>query len=539
MPEGASFSAVSTDGQEVAIQSWPTAYWPDGSLKWTAHAIPAGNVTSDEYTISVTTDSGSDSSGTASQGGCSVEDNDDAVHVDTGAISATFAKSGNVLIDEITSASGNVIGENGRLVLQSKSSYDGTDIMHFEGNILDVSVQEESGPMRTLVTVRGNHTLQGDTAEGHAPWLPWVVRFYMYADSEAIRIVHSIVYDGDQHSDFITGLGIRFDVPLNDKLYDRHIRIAGQEGGFLSEAVKGITGLRRDPGEEIRDAQIEGRPLPPEEEWDERVTTRLHWIPTWKEYSLDQLSPDGFTMEKRVDSNQGRITIPGGTRSGGLAYLGGATSGGLALGLRNFWEQYPVSLHIRNATEDAGEITLWLYSPRAEPMDLRPYHGLMGQDTYEKQLDALDITYEDYEPGYDTPYGNAKTHELYVFGFDSTPSVEHLADLTRNMHEPAVLVAEPEYMASTYALGDYWYTPPNVTSKAAQTIEEHLRFLVDFYIRQVDDHRWYGFWHYGDFMHTYDQDRHIWRYDVSFPCHGLLYHLCARQLLTWFPRLEV
>ncbi|WP_366926665.1 hypothetical protein, partial [Dickeya dadantii] len=30
------------DGQtDRALQSWPLAYWPDGSLKWSAHALGA------------------------------------------------------------------------------------------------------------------------------------------------------------------------------------------------------------------------------------------------------------------------------------------------------------------------------------------------------------------------------------------------------------------------------------------------------------------------------------------------------------------
>ena len=28
-------------GQRVEVQSWPLAYWPDGSLKWTGHAVTA------------------------------------------------------------------------------------------------------------------------------------------------------------------------------------------------------------------------------------------------------------------------------------------------------------------------------------------------------------------------------------------------------------------------------------------------------------------------------------------------------------------
>src|SRR5690606_22547620 len=30
-----------------------------------------------------------------------------------------------------------------------------------------------------------------------------------------------------------------------------------------------------------------------------------------------------------------------------------------------------------------------------------------------------------------------------------------------------------------------------------------------------EQRRWYGFWDYGDVMHTYDADRHTWRYDVG------------------------
>ncbi len=39
---GTSFTLIAADGKPVPVQSWPLATWPDGSLKWTAHAIPAG-----------------------------------------------------------------------------------------------------------------------------------------------------------------------------------------------------------------------------------------------------------------------------------------------------------------------------------------------------------------------------------------------------------------------------------------------------------------------------------------------------------------
>lgn len=46
-------------------------------------------------------------------------------------------------------------------------------------------------------------------------------------------------------------------------------------------------------------------------------------------------------------------------------------------------------------------------------------------------------------------------------------------------------------------------------------LEDKLDFLFDFYRGQQEQRRWYGFWNYGDVMHTYDSDRHVWRYDVG------------------------
>ena len=36
------------------LQSWVTAYWPDGSLKWTGHALGATTSPADGYTITAT-----------------------------------------------------------------------------------------------------------------------------------------------------------------------------------------------------------------------------------------------------------------------------------------------------------------------------------------------------------------------------------------------------------------------------------------------------------------------------------------------------
>ena len=61
----------------------------------------------------------------------------------------------------------------------------------------------------------------------------FVVRLYFYGGSEQIKMVHSFIYDGDQKKDFIRSLGIRFDVPMREALYNRHIafRVQMEECG--------------------------------------------------------------------------------------------------------------------------------------------------------------------------------------------------------------------------------------------------------------------------------------------------------------------
>lgn len=527
------FNDTSFSIADVPLQSWVNGYWADGSIKWTGHAIPSlgEDEISDEFIVDVVSGSGiggktrraRSATNSTGDGTLTVSQSGGKVEVNTGKITVSFPRSGSSLVESITTSSGQIVGQNGKLVLHSQNSVaedvasrsnSSITYSNFESKIGNVTVSKQ-GDVRALVTVTGTHAPTGET--DHEAWLQFVVRFYLYADSDAIRIVHSFVFDGDASSDFISGLGIRFDVPLEgEELYNRHVRVPGEEGGFLHEAVKGITGLRRDPGEEVRTAQVAGQVLPAEDTWDTRVTTRLHWIPNWNDYKLSQLSPDGFTIAKRTKAGQGWIHIPGGTRSHGLTYLGGATKGGLALGLRDFWKRFPTGVEISNAAGDTGSLTLWLYSPDAAPLDLRPFHDGLGEDTYEEQLDALEITYEDYEPGFNTPYGIARTSEIYLYAFDSTPESSYLATLSNNTNNPPVLLPSASYIHETKALGSYWNLPStSSTGSKSETLESNLDFLIQFYIDQIADRKWYGFLDYGDFMHTYDEDRHIWRYDIG------------------------
>ena len=529
-PEHATFSCSDSDGHPVPLTTRHIGFWPDGSLKWTSHDIPATSVGKPEYFIHVSLDQ--DLANLLDPRPCCqlrTEDTGDHILVDTGKLTACFPRSGQSLITSLKSAGGTIVGKNGRLILLDQERCGDTSEPGPKPEVRDLVCQieemniETSNKNRIVIVMRGRHVpLSDDKATSTLEtdgWLPYTIRFYLYAGSDALKVMHTIVWDGDMHSNFIRGIGLRFDIPFHgEELYNRHVRFAGVDDGVFGEAVKGVTGLWRDPGSSVKVAQLSGRPTPPTEEWSREFVPYFKWVPAWNRYSLNQLTPDGFTLNKKTKTGQSWVKTPSGTRAGGLSYLGSANHGGLAIGMRHFWERYPTSLETCDAAETEGHITLWLYSPSAEPMDLRPYHDGLGEQNYTDQLDALKITYEDWEPDLGSPHGIARTNEIYVFVLSATPSAAEVSQMSNFVRQPPVLVPESRHIYRTAALGNYWKPVTNdgeVRSTESLAIEKNLEFLFQFYVEQISQRRWYGFWDHGDIMHTYDADRHTWRYDIG------------------------
>lgn len=499
-PKDTTFSLQAADGTSVPVQSWPTAYWPDGSLKWTGHAIPAGVGQHPHMQLQP----GVPATPTSS---VRVKTHPDSFQIDTGAMQCVVPRSGQTLIESMTS-NGTLVASNGRLLGRRRDQPDASsDDEAFEG-VTESAELEQDGPVRAVIKLSGHHR----TSSGRK-WLPFTLRLHFYAGGTSTQMTHSFVFDGDEYQDFITSLGVSFDVPMRDALHDRHIRFVGEKGGVWGEAVRGITGLRRDPGEAVRKAQIAGLPTPPLEQWSPRVTDRLHWVPTWSDHSLSQLSANGFSLRKRTKEGCAWVPVDQGHRAEGGGYVGGI-SGGLAFAMRDFWRLHPTQLDIRDAASDTARVTLWMWSPEAQPMDIRFYHDGLGQDTHAKQLDAMDITYEDYEPGFGTPHGVARSTDLTFWALPATPSREDLAAMVQNADRPALLVPRPQDYLNAGVFGSLWSLPDRSTP-AKKQIEDRLDWSVQYYIDQVEQRHWYGFWDYGDVMHTYDRDRHVWRYDVG------------------------
>ncbi len=493
------FRLATADGRALPLQSWPLAYWPDGSLKWTGFATVA-----DAGAVGPLKLEAAPASRQASGPAVRVQAGADAIEVDTGALKCRLPRRGAILVDSLE-VEGRVVARGGRLlaVIQDGPEQDALSApprAQYVSQIEDARV-EQSGPVRAVVRVRGHHRLAG----GERKILPFDVRLYFYADQPQVRLVHTVVYDGDEQKDFIRGLGLAFDVPLREQMHNRHVRLGGEGSGLWAEPVQPATGRASlmHQGRDLYPDQVAGQRLPAREDLSAAGRSLLDDWAVWDAYKLVQSSADGFRIQKRTNARSAWIDAGAGARASGLAFVGDV-SGGLAVAVKDFWQSFPAGLEVHGAASAEAELRVWLWSPDAPAMDMRHY------DT---RAHGLDASYEDVQPGFSSPHGVARTSELTLFPFASVPSKQHTVQAGQIARQTPLLVATPTYLHSVPAFG-VWSLPDRSTAGKAW-VEDQLDAALLFYQKEIEQRRWYGFWDYGDVMHGYDRVRHTWRYDIG------------------------
>lgn len=475
--------ALASKGKPLPAQSWPLAYWPDGSIKFIglATVVPAGDA--GPITLRV--------GGPTAKGDLKVSKTGGSVIVDTGVLKCTIPTSGSNIVDSM-SIGGKEIATKGQLVciLQNGPQAEPDDVPpreRFVSTIKKVEV-EQSGPVRATIKIEGMHKGVRSGRE----WLPFSVRLYFYTGQTAVRVVHTIIFDGDQEKDFVRGLGLQFGVPMREEPRNRTVRFAGEEGGVFSEPLQPGGGNR---------AQENGEPFAGNAVFAANAI--------WDDFRLSQPNPDGFTIRKRTNPKSTWISSWGGGRSAGLAFVGDL-GGGLGVSVKNFWQSYPAALDVTRASSKEAGLTAWLWSPDGPEMDMRHY-DLVAH--------TLAASYEDVQSGMSTAYGVSRTSELTLYPTaGGLPTREVFAAQARQGSELALLSASPEYIHSTGVFG-VWSVVDRSTA-FRKGIEDGLDQVLEFYKEQIDSRRWYGYWHYGDFMHSYSAARHVWHYDWGGTCMG-------------------
>lgn len=496
------FTLIGEDGQNLPLQSWPMAYWPDGSIKWMGFAT-ATDSENDSFRLI----QGQGDPEVPDEASVKVRESDTTYEIDTGPLQVRITKWGGALIRSM-SIDGREIAREGKLIALvengSEDYWSAPQREKYISKVEKVTVEQE-GPVRAVIKVEGVHKAE----QNGGTLLPFVVRLYFYGGNEAVRMVHSFIYDGGDDRDFIRGLGIHFSIPMREQVQNRHVRFSGAENGLWSEPIQPMIGRGgryvADPetGEDVYPDQIAGKRVPDRQEISEQGQNFLADWAVWNDFRLMQPNADGFTIQKKTNSQSAWIPAGAGDRASGLVFVGDV-SGGLGVSLKDFWQSYPSGLEVRNAGSSAADLYVWLWSPDAPVMDMRHY------DTKPHGLESV---YEDVQQGFSDPYGVARTSELTLFPTANVPSKEETVRMAKTGSQPPLLTASPEYLHSVGIFG-YWSLPDRSTP-FKKAIENRLDSYIDYYKKAIEQHKWYGFWDYGDVMHSYDNERHVWRYDLG------------------------
>ncbi|NOU79441.1 hypothetical protein GC101_11190 [Paenibacillus sp. LMG 31459] len=491
-------SLIEVGGGAVPVQSWPTAYWPDGSVKWSAHAASFTGEPSPEYYL--TKSAHTPCLNHTAQ--IAVTDKHDLIEIDTGTIRCQLNKQGNVVIRSIIQGNAQLCSSGSLCCVledeQCNESGQRTRTEHDYVSSVNQVVMEQNGPVRAVARIEGIHKLSAGTRE----WLPFTLRMYFYAGQSSIRVVHTFIFDGDPQADCIKGIGMKLTLPMQGPLYNRHIRFAGDTGLFSESPKHLMTWRTKGKYEEQFRRQTAGEAISFDPHEDKRFIELIEDSATWDHFKLVQSTADSYTISKRTQEGCSWLKAAVGSRSKGLVFAG-AEHGGLAAGIKNFWEKYPSSLELSHLTSESADMTLWFWSPDAAPMDLRHY------DT----ATHVESAYEGSDEMRSTPHGIANTSELMLWCFERTPSHDTLRKVMSECQTPSLLHCEPEFYHKSRAFG--LWSLPDRSSPVKVRIEEKLDEIVAFYLKEVEARRWYGFWDYGDVMHSYDPIRHTWCYDVG------------------------
>ena len=489
----------SADGSAITSDQWTLAKWPDGSVKWlgVAAVIPGGMDNARLVKVK---------KADATQEKLISEDTD-SYTVNTGKVKAIVPKNGSDIIGALWVGDTKVGGSADLVATEGGRSY--------TSKISKVTL-EQNGAVRGTIKVEGVHYNEQSGRE----WLPFVVRMYFFKDSDQIRLVHSFVFDGDQDKDFISSIGLRFRVPMREQEYNRHIAFATDKGKVWTESVKPLHGRRvlTDPRPQGQQAAPQGAPrrqkdyqedqekgirVPEPEYFDQKGQFLIRNWASWDSFRLSQLTDNSWSIRKKTQEDRPWIGTLTGERAAGYAFAGDV-SGGLGVSLKYFWQLYPSTIEITDARSDEAVINVWLWSPESEPMDLRHY------DTVAHDLEA---SYEDVQEGMSTPYGIAKTNTLVLVPQAAFPGREGILATAELLEEDSQMLPTPQYLHDSRAFG-IWSLPDRSNDKRT-AVENRLDEIISVYQKNVEEFKWYGFWNFGDFMHSMDNVRGVWNYDIG------------------------
>lgn len=482
-------------GREIPVQSRITAYWPDGSVKWSSHTA---NIPGDVGEVRL-------EAGSAETKDGFIRNLPEAIEVKGDKVWAVIPKQGSHILENLVTE-GRCTAAYGILTMSLEEWYteDGCQVrkqVPYIGKIQSAEI-EEAGSEKAVICLKGLHKNEKTGRKV----LPFLVRLTFYREQANVHITHTFLYDGDEKKDFLKSLGIRFFVPMAGAVYNRHVKFGG-DNGYFHESLKLLLSWRPRVPIELYQAQMRGENLDTcsmDQGLSEKVLEAFQDIPAWSSYHMCQDSAEHFSIKKRTNKEECcYLDCLHGNRGKGVMAVSDET-GGMLAGRKDFWQKYPSGFWTEKLDTDLAEVTIWIWNPEAEAMDFRHYDTEGHASAYYEGFDEMGAT----------PYGIANTNEMEIMGFSGRiMGREELDAFALQVQKPMVLLAAPEYYHEVRAFGRW--SLPSKDREVEKWLEIQLDKAVNFYKKEIELRGWYGLFNYGDVMHTYDKVRHTWRYDMG------------------------
>lgn len=487
------FILKNESGEQIPVQSRAAAWWPDGSMKWLAHTADSVKMGSSSLLLPA-----AESGSMGDEEGILIHETEDSFAVCTGPLTLTIPKTGDEQVEMLAkdlrlnqTAVAARIYPVFQLERRTDSGRSRTVSLH-EGLISTVSL-EEAGPLQAVFCFGGCHV------RGEEVSIPFVIRMYLGLHSAEVRLEHTALFDGQESRDYLKGMGIRTEVLLTGKAYERHVRFAADHRVLHEAAVMLESRIPRVPQTVLRQQLVGGFT---EAEADDAVTEAAGNLPVWNRYVMCQDYDSHFSIKKQTGAECCTLNCRQGKRALGAMAVSGRKEA-VWFGIRDFWQKYPAGLEVNSLSRERSECTMWFYCPEAEAFDFRHY------DTRSYPYTC----YEGFEHVGASAVGIGVSSECSVVFAEAAPTDEGLLAYGERMQNPPVYVGTPEYYHEKHAFG-HWSLP----MKANETevwLEAQMEQAFAFYQQEIEARSWYGLFDYGDVMHSYDSVRHCWKYDVG------------------------
>ena len=497
------FTLSAADGQPLPLQTWPLAYWPDGSLKWSGFATVApANATG---TFHLSPGSAPAAAGPAA---VTVKESGSVIDIDTGALQCRIPRQGSFLFESMT-IDGRVVARQGRLAatVADRPELDGEGAVRVEGFSSQIQkvTAEQTGPVRAVVKIEGVHKSE----KGSREWLPFsrAAVFLWRPGGGAAGSLDCFRWRRAEGFHPRAGPGFRRADARAGPQPPRAVFGRGRRacGPSRSSRPPGRRFLGLPGRGNLYADQLAGKRIPNKEEFDQPGQTLLNDWAVWDSFKLFQATADGFTIQKRT--NPQSCWLEAGCRPARLGAGVRRRRHGRPGGRRSRISGNRFRPRWRCATPPARRPNCACGCGRRTP---RPW---TCATTTPGPTGWLRVT-RTCSRASARPNGVARTSELMLYPSAGVPAKAGDRQAgAESASQPPLLVCTPQYLHSVRAFG-IWSLPDRSTP-VKRAVEEQLDSALAFYEKEVEQRHWYGFWNYGDIMHAYDTQRHVWRYDIG------------------------